>query len=248
MLIRIRASRFAPVCVATVIGCAEIMTERPEPAVLAKPPASAIPSASAGGPMEQSAASIAPPGPSGTAFPPASSQEEIERMNVGCKYRRSTNIVSTCAKADPASKPARIGAWTPSEKDVAAIFGASSACYCASDLDALARDCMRKAKTSIIEITIGKPDDPTDCSVTVSAAESKGRRFVRLDAINRDVATFYSTITIDEVVGGARKNYIRGYNSIEESSIVAGESGVSKELQSEWSKLPNDLQGWILGR
>ncbi len=107
---------------------------------------------------------------------------------------------------------------------------------------------MKQAKTSLVTVKLGKEGDPTDCEVTVSSADSKGRHFVRLDAVNRDLATFYTTITIDDLVAGAPKSYLSAFNLVEASEIESGATGVSPELKSQWAKLPTPLRNWILAR
>ena len=140
------------------------------------------------------------------------------------------------------------GAWIPSQAVVADVFrmsGASNACYCASGLVRPVEACMKKLGTSLVEVTIGTPDDPTDCTVHVSAAEWGLLRWVRVEADNRDLATFYS---VDVVVSVQRQSvapYYEGFNGLPKPGEWQGEEGVSEQMRAEWGGLPDELRAFL---
>ncbi|MBL8740915.1 MAG: hypothetical protein JNK04_07475, partial [Myxococcales bacterium] len=171
----------------------------------------------------------------------AQDPEARERENAGCKFRKSTNKLSACAKHSK-----NLGAWTPTEAEFAeAATKSRGACYCVTGLDELAKTCMQRMKSSQVTFTVGTLDDATDCTVTIASAESQQRRFLRVHAAVRDVATFYATLSIYERKASSLASYFVGFNGINEADVAAGEEGVSADMKREWKSLPADLRKWM---
>lgn len=179
--------------------------------------------------------------PSAAPLPSGDDTEAIERENAGCKFRKSTNKISACAKHTKS-----VGAWVPNEAEFAEVATLTrGACYCVTGLDSLAKECMGRVKSPNVTFTVGMLGEPTDCTVTVSSNESHKRRFLRVHAANRDVATFYATLSIYEQKAGSLASYFTGFNGINDTDVLAGEEGVSADMKREWKSLPKDLRDWI---
>ena len=221
-----------------VLACAG---PKAEPEVKSSTLGSAARSTPKPAPSETAASTVVSAAPSAAPADSAKDPEAIERENDGCKFRESTNKLSACAKQSK-----KLGAWLPTETEFAeAATLARGACYCVTGLDALAKTCMQRVKSPLVTFTVGKLDDPTDCTVTISSAESKGRRFLRFHAANRDVATFYSTISIYERKAGAFASYFVGFNGVGVADLGEDEGGASPEMRREWQSLPEDLRKWM---
>lgn len=169
--------------------------------------------------------------------------EEIERMNEGCRHRESTNVVSKCEV-----QPKRVGAWKPTKADIAAAVNVGGGvCNCAEPVDRAILTCMDSAKAALTTVTIGKDDDPMDCTVAVSSAEIDGHRWVRFHAANRDLATFFSIDTIVELGRDGAVLYVDGFDTLDDATVMSGGQGVTKKLREDWPKLSPAAKQWLGG-
>lgn len=192
----------------------------------ATPDASATASAANTASAATSASTAAAPSASGTPSAAPLSEEERERQNEGCKYRKSTGKLTKCeaVKKGPALSAKELGE---------AVKLAKYACYCVDDLPALVDQCMTKAGSGSVKLTVGTLDDPTDCTLTITSADVSGRRFARFKADVRDVATFYATISVHEVRAGKTERIFDGFNDVDPAEVKG------------WSKLPEPIQRWM---
>ncbi len=168
--------------------------------------------------------------------------EEAERANEGCKLRKNTNLVSRCEPHD-----GKLGNWTPSRKElmVAAPL-LNGSCYCASGLIEAIDGCAQKINSGQLSLTLGTLGDPTDCSLTVGAAELGARHFLRIYAFNRDQATFYSIITVVELKGDKAELYYQGFNSFDPPGTTdLDPKQHSAALVKDWPKLPQSFKDWL---
>ena len=229
-------------CLSTAVLTLACASPKVEP----EPNQSTLASAAPSTPTSSALAASAPPSTVPSTVPSAApadtlDPEAIERENDGCKFRKSTNKLSACAKQGK-----NLGAWVPTEAEFAEVATLSrGACYCVTGLDALAKSCMQRVRSPLVTFTVGTLGDPTDCTVTIASAESQTRRFLRVHAANRDVSTFYSTLFIYEKKAAAFASYFVGFKSINEADIASGEEGVSVDMKREWQVLPEDLRKWM---
>jgi hypothetical protein len=168
--------------------------------------------------------------------------EEEERANEGCKLRKNTNVTSRCAAHD-----VRLGKWKPSAKELMVTAPLlSGSCYCASGLIEAIDRCAQKIDGGQIALTLGTLGDPTDCSLTVGAAELGARRFLRIYAFNRDQATFYSIITVVELKGDKAELYYQGFNSFDPPGTTdVDPKQHSAALVKDWPTLPQSFKDWL---
>lgn len=165
-------------------------------------------------------------------------------MNEGCWYRRSTNTISKC---EP--QPVTRGAWKPTQAEIASALKLDSGlCYCAKPVERPVLTCMESAKAALVTVTIGKSDEPTDCTVVVSSAEIEGRRWVRLLADNRDRSTFYQVERIVEIEAGGAASYYLGFEELTDALVKSGDEGISKRLREDWPKLSVEARHWLTTR
>lgn len=202
--------------------------DRATPARPGKPPALATP---------------APSADAGELEPAAMTAEQKEWLNDGCHHRKNTNVISQC------SARKATGAWEPTKAEIgAALKLGGGLCYCAKPIEKAALTCMDSAKAPLVSVTVGKLEDPTDCTVTVTTFASGGRHWVRMLADNRDRATFYAVEVIALVEGETATAYYEGFEPLTDELARNGAEGVSVRLQSEWSKLPDDVKAWLTTR
>ncbi|MFO0619284.1 MAG: hypothetical protein U0414_42240 [Polyangiaceae bacterium] len=266
--------RFVGVIVAGSFGCRNAPAAQREAPVVGR--AETIASASAsvahpGAPASPVPSVVNPPLPavaSAELLPSASADETPEMpetpeqkqwreeyMNAGCKFRRSTNKVASCAAAVPPTTTT----WQPSARDVVAVVrntrsmggSESGGCYCVVGIAAAVSACAAKVGTGAVQMQIGKEGDATDCTLSVEGFKSSdGRKFVRLNAQNRDQATFYGTLIVHELINGKSDYYVGGFNTIEASLFTLPASDPDADLASararaEWPTLPADLKTWL---
>jgi len=124
------------------------------------------------------------------------------------------------------------------------IQARGSVCYCTNGLSAAAKQCAEQQKTGLVRFTVGDANDEVDCTVTVSAAESGKRRWLRVHADNRDQATFYFVLTLDEIESSKVLPYFEGFNGMQEP-VRRGAEGVSPTLAKDWPSLPAPLKDWM---
>jgi hypothetical protein len=186
-------------------------------------------------------ASAEPPAPQG-----AEAAEQDERLNEGCKHRKNSRVVVRCEKAQKSS--AR-GAWAPTRDELGKLMPqADGACYCASGLAEPVLACARMQGTSAVHLVLGRQSDPVDCAFDLRPSEHAGRRFVVVDAFNRDRATFYSVVQIFEREASGFRPYFRGYNRIPLSlAEVESSDDVSAKMRSEWDSLPVEWKRELRG-
>ena len=219
---------FLLMLVAAAAGCPRAT---PGPSATAEPAA----------PPNTAAASGAP------APPPSASSTQAEGQeppNVGCALRKNTGVLSACEKNDR-----KLGRATLTPEDVdQAMKIAKGICYCAAGLDRPAAACTGRLRTGSVKLTVGKLGDPTDCTISLSAAEWHGRRWIVIDAFNRDQATFYSILTILERLPSGLTPYYSGFNGLPDAaSIASGAEGVSAAMKLDWPGLPADLRAFLGG-
>lgn len=192
----------------------------------------AVPSTSTSAPIAVS---------SGSPAPSDSTASDAERQaNDGCRFRKNSNRLTHCERA-----PNGFGSFTPTPDELTRVIrGRAGVCYCTDGLAAAAKKCAEQQKTGLIRFTVGDENDAVDCTLTVSAAESGKRRWLRLHADNRDQATFYFVLTLDELDSSKVVAYYEGFNGMEEP-IRAGAKGVSPSLARDWPNLPAPLKKWM---
>jgi hypothetical protein len=139
------------------------------------------------------------------------------------------------------------GTWAPSPRETVAVMQlVGSVCYCASHLEVPVETCVRRVKSGTVKLQVGKEDEPTDCTITISAASWKGRRWVVVDAFNRDRNTMYSTLTLYEHSATGFRHYYQGFNGLPNDEAVRkggeGGEGVSPEMRRDWPTLPPALR------
>ena len=194
-------------------------------------------------PAQPSERSVADTGPSASEGGDAIEQPPDEDTNAGCRFRRNTMRVTACEKSNRS-----FGGWSPSPADVARVFrdgGAANACYCANGLIQPIEACMQKLGTSLVSVTLGALDEATDCTIHVAAAELGQRRWVRVEALNRDRATFYSVDVVVAVLGTSLAPYYEGFNGIPKGGRGDGGEGVSAEMLRDWPTLPAELRSFL---
>jgi hypothetical protein len=167
-----------------------------------------------------------------------------EQLNEGCKLRKNSGRVETCQKAT-----GNLGSWTPTKQEMQQIVQlAKGACYCAADLDTPVQACVRMQATSTVSVKVGLMGEPTDCTLNIRAAEWKGRRFVHVEAVNRDMATFYTTNQVVEQIDKGFRPYFSGFNGVPgDTDIAAGGEGVSPEMKRDWPTLAPELKAFFAG-
>jgi hypothetical protein len=196
-------------------------------------------------PPRAAPAGVPPPAattpPSTLPFGATSAQpgDEASNDNRGCSRRRNTGALTTCERS-----LGSFGAWSPTQQElVDAMKVADAICYCATDVHVPAQTCAGRLSATTVKLQVGKQDDPTDCTITITAAEHKGRRWVVIDAFNRDVATFYSILSIVERTAGGFRRYYQGFNGLpDEKSLREGAEGISPEMKRDWPGLPRALR------
>lgn len=215
--------------VAALAGCRTEPTAPPEPPRVAA--ASSAP------------APPAPPAPARSGPPPAASpappDDSAPPDNTGCKRRRNSGVLASCEAYKD-----NLGTWSPTPREVVAVMQlADTVCYCADALQVPAETCARRVKSGTVKLQVGQEGEPTDCTITISAAEWKGRRWVVIDAFNRDLATFYSTLTLYEHTAGGFRRYYQGFNGLpDDKAVREGAEGVSPEMKRDWPTLPAQLR------
>lgn len=165
-----------------------------------------------------------------------------EWLNEGCKHRKNSGIVQSC---EPAI--GHLGDWAPTRAEAREIMKvATGSCYCAGSLVPQVDACAKMQATGAVKVKIGRDGEPTDCTVTLRAGTWSGRRFVVVDAINRDQATFYSVNQIVERTKTGYRLYFTGFNGVPgETDIPDGGEGVSPEIRTEWPTLPPELKAFF---
>lgn len=151
--------------------------------------------------------------------------------------------VTACKKSNRT-----FGGWSPSPADVSRLFrdgGAAGVCYCATGLAEPIAACMQKLGTSLVSVTLGAIEEPTDCTVHVSAAVLGQRRWVRVEGENRDRATFYGVDVVVAAHGASLTPYYEGFNGIPKGGRGDGEEGASEEMLREWSTLPSEVRSFL---
>lgn len=216
---------------------------RTEVAATAEP----VPSASA------LAIAPAPPAPPASTPEPAApagpiTDEQILMLNEGCKLRKSTNEISRCV-----AEPNAIGTWRPTKDEIApALKLGGSLCYCADPIEKVVLTCMDRAKAPLVRVVIGKLDEPTDCGVSISTAEFGRRRFVRMLADDRDLATFYQVEVIAELTASGAVAYYEGFEPLTDAMVQGGgnggEKGLSHQLRADWATLSPEMKRWLTTR
>ncbi|MFO0552030.1 MAG: hypothetical protein U0271_26830 [Polyangiaceae bacterium] len=166
-------------------------------------------------------------------------------MNVGCKFRRSSNALASCEPNKSAAK----GAWQPTIVELATAVGDTGGCYCTQGMDKLIKQCAAKAKTSLVTMEIGKPDEGIHCTLSIDGFKAaNGRTFIGLNAFNQDGATFYGTMSVYEAKGGKTKYYLGGFNELTEDAILHDDQDLaSPEVKAEWASLPPDIKKFLVG-
>jgi hypothetical protein len=207
-------------------------------------PTATQPAPSAAAPRDTAAPTTT--APSATAAPSAAAEPEGGLApNPGCSKRKNSGVMSACeAHKD------NLGAWAPTPREVGDVMKlASGVCYCAKDLDVPALACAGRVKSSTVKVTIGAQGDPTDCTLGISAVSWKGRRWVVVNAFNRDVSTFYSILEIYERTKGGFVKYYGGFNGLPDAeALKKGAEGVTPEMKRDWPTLPADVRKAFEGK
>jgi hypothetical protein len=200
---------------------------RDPPAVVAPPASTSTPAASA------SSGSTVPYG--AVKAQPGDEQND----NEGCKRRRNSGVLATCE-----SVTSNFGAWTPTVPEMTeAMKSAGGVCYCAENLYVPAEACAKRVGASTLKVGVGKQDDPTDCTITISAVSWKTRRWIVVSAFNRDQGTFYGVVSIQERTAKGFETYFEGFNNLpSDGEIQQGAQGVSAAMKRDWPALPADVK------
>ena len=206
------------------LGCHAEPSATREPAAASPPSAKPAPSAA----PTQAAAATATGAAAGGLAP-----------NPRCSVRKNSGVMSACE-----AYRGNLGGWTPTPRETADVMKlASGVCYCAKDLDVPALACAGRVKSGTVKVTVGKQGDPTDCTITISAAQWKGRRWVVVNAFNRDVSTFYGILAIYERGKDGFRKYYEGFNGLPEAEALKnGTDGVTPEMKRDWPTLPADVR------
>lgn len=206
-----------------------------------------------------SASSASSSAPSGSASPSDEVDErvltpdELETQNLGCVYRKSTNVMTSCAK----SKGSAPKGWSLPVADavlaVADTTDASAECYCASGLDAFVRKCGGSVGSGAVLIDVGHETDALHCTLDVRGFRAvDGRKFVYLRAWNRDRSVFYSALTVYEIVGGKADFYLGGSFPFTDDLFTDHPTTPNADIEvltprarREWPTLPAELKRWL---
>jgi hypothetical protein len=233
---------------ALLSGCHDGPGIAPEPALV--PISSAAgPVASIVAPTASTASASAAPSAAPRDLPFGASSaapgDDALSDNPGCTRRKNSGVLAACAK-----HTGNLGGWAPTPDEMAAAMKlAGSICYCAGEMHAQARTCATRVKASTISMTVGRLRDPTDCTIAISAVSANGRRWIVIDATNRDVATFYGILSVVEQGAAGLTLYYQGFNGVpSDAEVAAGAQGVSPEMKRDWPTLPQDVRAALAGK